>query len=42
MLALAHADRRRWCEEISKINDKINSADQQPERSLGIDLRELG
>lgn len=38
---LAHRDRRRWCEEISKINDKINAA-EQPERPVGIDIRQLG
>ncbi|WP_309477010.1 DUF6760 family protein [Trinickia acidisoli] len=41
MMALAHRDRWRWCEEISRINDKINAA-EQPERPIGIDIRELG
>jgi hypothetical protein len=41
-LALAHRDRRRWCEEISKINDKINATAEQPGPPMGIDIRQLG
>lgn len=37
---MAHAERRRWCEEISKINDKINSTESNETR--GIDIRALG
>lgn len=32
ILALEHADRRRWCEEISRINDKMSAA--EPGRSV--------
>lgn len=39
---MAHAERRRWCEEISKINDKINAAEQESRRPVGVDIRELG
>jgi len=42
ILALAHRDRRRWCEEISKINDKINATAEGPDRPRGIDIRQLG
>ncbi len=38
---MAHSERRRWCEEISKINDKINAAEDS-NQPRGIDIRALG
>lgn len=40
-MSMAHAERRRWCEEISKINDKINTTEQS-DRPRGIDIRDFG
>lgn len=34
ILALEHADRRRWCEEISRINEAMSAADAPPSRRL--------
>ncbi|TAM54879.1 MAG: hypothetical protein EPN57_04505 [Paraburkholderia sp.] len=41
ILSMAHSERRRWCEEISKINDKINAAEDS-NQPRGIDIRALG
>lgn len=30
LMSLEHAERRRWCEEISQINRRLNGADQNP------------
>lgn len=30
LMALEHAERRRWCEEISQINRKLNGAPSNP------------
>ncbi|OJF14202.1 DUF6760 family protein [Couchioplanes caeruleus] len=30
LMALEHAERRRWCEEISRINRQLNSAPSNP------------
>lgn len=35
ILALEHADRRRWCEEISRINDTMNAGEPQKTIRLG-------
>lgn len=29
VLAMPHWERRRWCEEISKINEKMNEGDDR-------------
>lgn len=38
---MAHAERRRWCEEISRINEKINAEAERPDRPRGVDIREM-
>jgi len=35
ILALEHADRRRWCEEISRINQEMN-AGNEPQKRLDL------
>jgi hypothetical protein len=30
LMSLEHAERRRWCEEISEINRRLNGAGQSP------------
>ena len=35
IFALEHADRRRWCEEISRINEAMNSNDTPKTTQLG-------
>lgn len=37
ILALEHAERRRWCEEISRINEQMNA----PETPSGTSLEKL-
>jgi hypothetical protein len=34
ILALEHAERRRWCREISLINEKLDGAPADPFRDL--------
>jgi hypothetical protein len=34
ILALEHAERRRWCREISGINEKLDGAPPDPFRDL--------
>ena len=31
---LAHVQRRRWCEEISRINKDLNPSDTKKEKSI--------
>ena len=31
---LGHAERRRWCEEISRINKSLNPSDTKKEKSI--------
>lgn len=40
VLALPHWERRRWCSEISRINERIN-ADGGSGATGGVDLRSL-
>ncbi|MEM4989812.1 MULTISPECIES: DUF6760 family protein [Collimonas] len=35
ILAMEHAERRRWCGEISKINQTMNSDDRHKSLNLG-------
>ena len=41
ILALPHWERRRWCAEISRINDQITAASGAEGAGVGIDLRTL-
>ncbi|MEG0779419.1 MAG: DUF6760 family protein [Oscillospiraceae bacterium] len=34
VLALDHASRRRWCEEISSINNSLNPSKKKKEKSI--------
>ena len=34
VLALDHASRRRWCEEISSINSSLSPSDRKKEKSI--------
>ncbi|AEA63694.1 MULTISPECIES: DUF6760 family protein [Burkholderia] len=36
ILAMEHAERRRWCERISRINDTMNSDEREKSLRLGI------
>jgi hypothetical protein len=44
VLAMPHWERRRWCEEISTINEKMNEGEtptKRPGASDGVDLSKL-
>lgn len=34
VMALDHASRRRWCQEISSINSQINPSPKKKEKSI--------
>jgi hypothetical protein len=34
VMALDHASRRRWCEEISSINSSLSPSDKKKEKSI--------
>ena len=34
VLGLEHAARRRWCQEISRINESLNPSDSKKEKSI--------
>ncbi len=34
LLSLEHRDRRRWCREISGINQSLNSSDASKEKNI--------
>lgn len=36
VLGLDHASRRRWCEEISKINSSLNPSDSKKSKEKSI------
>lgn len=38
IMQLSHMDRIKWCEEISKINSKINAASGQEEKKNIFDI----
>jgi hypothetical protein len=38
---MEHAERRRWCEKISAINEAMN-AGENARNTRAIDLREIG
>ena len=38
VLRMEHAERRRWCEEISAINSSLNPSEKKKEKSI----REFG
>jgi hypothetical protein len=34
VLRMEHAERRRWCEEISSINSSLNPSEKKKEKSI--------
>ena len=36
IMNLEHRDRRRWCEEISKINSKLNDTGDEPKNIFDV------
>ena len=34
VLCMEHAERRRWCEEISAINNSLNPSEKKKEKSI--------
>jgi hypothetical protein len=36
ILAMEHAERRRWCEQISRINETMNSDEREKSLRLGV------